>query len=156
MMGSFLTRLLLMVFGYVYPAYECYKTVERHDLEMDQLKFWCQYWILVALLTTCERVGDNILSWLPLYSEVKVALVFYLWHPKTRGTVYIYSSFLRPYLVKHEKEIDLYLLNVRNKAALITTLLWQKALSYGHYTFFEVLQYASSQSAFRSQNNRGK
>ncbi|KAK4477161.1 hypothetical protein RD792_016374 [Penstemon davidsonii] len=146
MLGSLLTRVLLIVLGYVYPAYECYKTVEKHDLSIDQLKFWCQYWILVAVLTLFERVGDYIISWLPLYGEAKIALVLYLWHPKTRGTVYIYGSFLKLYLVKHEKEIDLKLQKMRNKAGIITTLVMQKVLSYGQSRFFEVLQYVSSQS----------
>lgn len=33
-----------MVFGYAYPAYECYKTVEKNKPEIEQLLFWCQYW----------------------------------------------------------------------------------------------------------------
>nr|POE61814.1 hva22-like protein i [Quercus suber] len=63
MMGSFLSRVLLLVFGYAYPAYECSKTVERNKPEMEQLFFWCQYWIIVAMLTVFERVGDTFISW---------------------------------------------------------------------------------------------
>jgi receptor expression-enhancing protein 1/2/3/4 len=33
-----------LVFGYAYPAYECYKTVELNKPEIEQLIFWCQYW----------------------------------------------------------------------------------------------------------------
>ncbi|KAK7827186.1 putative hva22-like protein g [Quercus suber] len=44
MMGSFLSRALLLVFGYAYPAYECFKTVEKNKSEIEQLLFWCQYW----------------------------------------------------------------------------------------------------------------
>ncbi|KAL3515068.1 hypothetical protein ACH5RR_021970 [Cinchona calisaya] len=84
MMGSLLTRLLLMVFGYVYPADECFKSMEKDKPEIDQLLFWCHYWILLALLTTCERVGDLFMSWLPLYGEAKFALCIYLWYPRTR------------------------------------------------------------------------
>ncbi|PQM37674.1 putative HVA22-like protein g [Prunus yedoensis var. nudiflora] len=57
MLGSFLPRVLLMVFGYAYPAYECYKTVEKNKPEIEQLLFWCQYWILVAMLTVLENLG---------------------------------------------------------------------------------------------------
>jgi receptor expression-enhancing protein 1/2/3/4 len=80
-----------LAFGYAYPAYECYKTVELNKPEIVQLTFWCQYWkgvsisyavailtsvnnlpnlglfpvsrILVALLTVLERFGDFIISW---------------------------------------------------------------------------------------------
>ncbi|XP_073306941.1 putative HVA22-like protein g [Primulina huaijiensis] len=155
MMGSFLTRVLLMGLGCVYPAYECYKTVEKHDLEIEQLKFWCQYWIIVALLAVCERVGDNIISWLPLYGEAKLALVLSLWHPKTRATVHFYSSFLRPYVAKHQQEIDLNLAKMKENAAMVANLAWQKALSYGQKRFLEVLQFISYQSAIcRSQTHQ--
>ncbi|KAF0910610.1 hypothetical protein E2562_003042 [Oryza meyeriana var. granulata] len=62
MMGGFLSRVLLLAFGYAYPAYECYKTVELNKPEIEQLIFWCQYWILVALMTVLERFGDFTIS----------------------------------------------------------------------------------------------
>ncbi|GJU23895.1 retrovirus-related pol polyprotein from transposon RE1 [Tanacetum coccineum] len=37
---------LEMVFGYAYPAYECFKSVEKNKPDIEQLRFWCQYWIL--------------------------------------------------------------------------------------------------------------
>lgn len=39
-----------LVFGYAYPAYECYKTVEKNKLEIEQLLFWCQYWYIACTL----------------------------------------------------------------------------------------------------------
>jgi hypothetical protein len=36
-----------MAFGYAYPAYECYKTVEMNKPEIEHLRFWCQYWYVV-------------------------------------------------------------------------------------------------------------
>ncbi|CAK9178425.1 unnamed protein product [Ilex paraguariensis] len=149
MIGSFLTRGLVMVFGYVYPAYECYKTVEMNKPDIEQLRFWCQYWILVAVLTVCERIGDTFVSWVPMYSEAKLAFVIYLWYPKTKGTTYIYDSFFRPYVTKHETEIDRNLLELRTRAGDIAVLYWQKAASYGQTRVFEILQYIASQSTSR-------
>ncbi|KAH6767227.1 hypothetical protein C2S52_018210 [Perilla frutescens var. hirtella] len=116
------TPFIQMVFGYLYPAFECFKLVEKQDLQMDQLKFLCHYW-------------------LPLYNEVKVALILYLWHPRTRGTILIYVSFVRPYMVNHEKKIDLFFMDLSKKIGTITTLLWQKALSYSRQNFFEFTYY---------------
>ncbi|KAK4562449.1 hypothetical protein RGQ29_005084 [Quercus rubra] len=147
MMGSFLSRALLLVFGYAYPAYECFKTVEKNKPEIEQLLFWCQYWIIVAMLTVFERAGETFISWLPLYSEAKLGIFIYLWHPKTKGTSYVYNSFFRPYVAKHEGEIDRTLLELRVKAWDIAILYWQKAVSFGQTRFFEILQYVSSQSA---------
>ncbi|KAA8528736.1 hypothetical protein F0562_036091 [Nyssa sinensis] len=149
MIGSFLTRGLAMVFGYAYPAYECFKTVEKNKPDIEQLRFWCQYWILVAVLTVCERIGDTFISWVPMYSEAKLAFFVYLWYPKTKGTTYVYDSFFRPYIAKHETEIDRNLLELRTRAGDITVLYWQKAASYGQTRIFEILQYVASQSTPR-------
>ncbi|CBI37947.3 unnamed protein product, partial [Vitis vinifera] len=136
-----LTRKL--TFGYAYPAYECFKTVDKNKPEIEQLVLWCQYWVLIALLTICERVSDAFISWLPLYGEAKLALFIYLRYPKTKGTTYIYNSFLRPYLAKHETEIDRNLLELRVKAREIAVVYWQKAVCHGQTMFFKILQYVS-------------
>ncbi|GBG73335.1 hypothetical protein CBR_g13055 [Chara braunii] len=73
-----------MVCGYLYPAYNCYKTVERPRPEPEQLRFWCTYWIIMALLTVLERFSDVFLLWLPMYNEFKLAIIIYLWYPKTK------------------------------------------------------------------------
>lgn len=77
-----------MVLGYAYPAYECYKSVELNKPDIEQLRFWCQYWyishlvysssalvsvlrcnlvsncrVLVAGLTVFERFGDTLVGW---------------------------------------------------------------------------------------------
>ncbi|KAL4280658.1 hypothetical protein GQ457_03G038210 [Hibiscus cannabinus] len=146
MIGSFLSRGLVMVLGYAYPAYECYKTVEMNKPDVEQLRFWCQYWILVAVLTVSERIGDAFVSWVPMYSEAKLAFFIYLWYPKTRGTFYVYDSFFRPYVAKHENEIDHNLSELRTRAGDMAVLYWQRAASYGQTRFFEILQYVASQS----------
>ncbi|CAI0435282.1 unnamed protein product [Linum tenue] len=146
MLGSFLTRGLVLVFGYAYPAYECYKTVELNKPEIEQLRFWCQYWILVAVLTVSERIGDAFISWVPMYSEAKLAFFIYLWYPKTKGTTYVYDSFFRPYVAKHENEIDRNLLELRTRAGDMAILYWQRAASYGQTRVFDILQYVSAQS----------
>ncbi|KAH1244257.1 HVA22-like protein i [Glycine max] len=144
MIGSFITRALVMVFGYAFPAYECYKAVEKNRPEIEQLRFWCQ--ILVAVLSVCERIADAFISWVPMYSEAKLAFVIYLWYPKTKGTTYVYDSFFRPYVAKHETEIDRNLLELRTRAGDIAVLYWQKAASYGQTRIFEILQYVAAQS----------
>ncbi|KAE9456964.1 hypothetical protein C3L33_11141, partial [Rhododendron williamsianum] len=149
MIGSFLTRGLVMAFGYAYPAYECFKTVEMNKPDIEQLRFWCQYWILVAVLTVCERIGDTFVSWVPMYSEAKLAFFIYLWYPRTKGTTYVYDSFFRPYIAKHEPEIDRNLLELRTRAGDIAVVYWQRAASYGQTRVFEILQYVASQSTPR-------
>ncbi|EMS48890.1 hypothetical protein TRIUR3_18673 [Triticum urartu] len=169
--GSFITRALILVLGYAYPAYDCYKTVELNRPEIEQLRFWCQYWILLAMLTVFERVGDNFISWLPMYSEAKLAFIVYLWYPKTQvwfpafcvaltcyvlwlvsnkglfqGTSYVYESFFKPYIAKHESEIDRNLLELRTRASDMAVTYFHKVADYSQSRFHEILQYVASQS----------
>ncbi|EOA21697.1 hypothetical protein CARUB_v10002123mg [Capsella rubella] len=106
MLGDFITRIIILLVGYAYPAYGCYKSVEKKKLEIHELRYWCKYWILVGLLTVFERIGDIIVSWLPLYGEIKIALLIYLWYPKSQGISYVYEVLLCPYMSKHELDID--------------------------------------------------
>ncbi|XP_019443241.1 PREDICTED: putative HVA22-like protein g isoform X2 [Lupinus angustifolius] len=146
MIGSFIIRALVMVLGYAYPAYECYKVVEKNKPEIEQLRFWCQYWILVAVLAVCERIGDAFISWVPMYSEAKLFFFIFLWYPKTKGTKYVYDSFFRPYVAKHEPEIDRSLSELRTWAGDIAVLYWQRAASYGQTRIYDILQFVAAQS----------
>ncbi|KAG7966770.1 hypothetical protein I3843_08G065400 [Carya illinoinensis] len=84
-----------------------------------------------------------------MYSEAKLAFIIYLWYPKTKGTTYVYDSFFRPYLAKHETEIDRNLLELRTRAGDIAVLYWQRAASYGQTRIYDILQYVAAQSTPR-------
>ncbi|BAF10783.1 putative HVA22-like protein g [Oryza sativa Japonica Group] len=146
MAGSFITGALMLILGYAYPAYDCYKTVELNKPEIEKLRFWCQYWILLAVLTVFDRVGDNFVSWLPMYSEAKLAFVVFLWYPKTLGTAYVYESFFKPWIAKYEADIDHNLLELRTRACDMAVLYFQKVSNYGQTRLYEILQYVASQS----------
>merc|ERR1712137_613609 len=100
-------------------------------------------------MTVCERVGDTFISWVPMYCEVKLLFFIYLWHPRMKGTTYVYDSFFKPYLAKHENEIDRNLLELRARAGDYVVLYWQRAASYGQARIFDILQYVASQSTPR-------
>ncbi|KAG7015256.1 HVA22-like protein i, partial [Cucurbita argyrosperma subsp. argyrosperma] len=143
-----------MAFGYVYPAYECYKIVERSPLEILQLLFWCHFWIIVALLTVLEKVGDPLISWLPLYNEAKLAFFVYLWHPKTKGAASMFDFVLRPFIAKHEAKIDHYLVELSLKTADITTLFWHKTTSCSETTLLDLLHNVSSLPTSQTRRNQ--
>ncbi|KAJ7942456.1 HVA22-like protein [Quillaja saponaria] len=137
MLGDFITRCLILLFGYAYPAFECYKTVEKNRVQIEQLRFWCQYWIIVAILTVLEKIGDIFISWLPMYHELKLALFVYLWYPKTKGTGYVYDYVLRPYVAKHETNIDRKILEWRARAWDLAIFYWQNCAQLGQSAFFQ-------------------
>ncbi|XP_016495745.1 putative HVA22-like protein g [Nicotiana tabacum] len=146
MLGNFITSGLVLVLGYAYPAFECFKTVEKNKVEIEELRFWCQYWIIVAALRIFESFGDVFMSWLPMYGEAKLALFIYLWYPKIKGTAYIYETLLKPYVAKYEKDIDRSLLELRAKAWDLAIYYWQNCTELGQAKFLQMLEFIASQS----------
>ncbi|CAI0391350.1 unnamed protein product [Linum tenue] len=146
MLGDFINRCLLLFFGYAYPAFECFKSAEKNKINMEEVIFWCQYWIIVALITVFERFGDFFLSWLPFYGEAKLGFFIWLWYPKTKGTCFMYNNFLKPYVAKHETEIDRKLQEVRARVWDFTIYYWQNCAKLGQSTIFQVLEQLATQS----------
>ncbi|KAK8913672.1 putative HVA22-like protein g [Platanthera zijinensis] len=64
---------------------------------------------------------------MPMYSEAMVVFFLYLWYPKTRGTIYIYETFFRPYEASHETEIYRNLLVLKVRAGDMIFLYCKKA-----------------------------
>ncbi|GAA0172710.1 membrane traffic protein [Lithospermum erythrorhizon] len=103
--------------------------------------------ILVAVITVFERVGDIFISWMPMYGEAKLALFIYMWYPKTKGCGYIYESIVRPYISKHEPDIDRSLQELRARGIDFVIYYWANFSKIAQTKFFEIIQFVASQSA---------
>ncbi|CAN7036655.1 unnamed protein product [Brassica oleracea var. botrytis] len=150
MLGDFITRIIILLVGYAYPAYGCYKCVEKNKPEIQELRHWCKYWILVGILTVLERIGDIIVSWFPLYGEIKIALLVCLWYPKSQGISYVYEKLLCPYMSRHELNIDqgILVLKIRGHTVIVQLL---------QYVYQWTLQiFRNLQQQFDKKNKRLK
>jgi hypothetical protein len=67
---------------------------------------WLTFWIANSFFTVFELALDVLLSGIPLYFEIKIALLVWLVMPRFRGSQKIYRQVIHPYLIKHETEID--------------------------------------------------
>ncbi|XLU46896.1 putative HVA22-like protein g isoform X1 [Arachis ipaensis] len=152
MIGDFLTRLLILIFGYAYPGFECYKTVEKNKVDIEELRFWCKYWTIVALYTIIEKFVDIFFGWLPFYGEAKIFMFVYLWNNKTKGTTVIYETILKPIISRHESDIDRKILELKARAKDYIVFYWQIAAQYGSGAFVQALQYVASQSVRMTAN----
>ncbi|WJX11446.1 hypothetical protein P8452_02061 [Trifolium repens] len=147
MLGDFINRCLILLLGYAYPGFECYKTVEKNRVDIEELRFWCKYWTIVALFTVLEKFLDIFISWLPMYGEMKLVLFVYMWYPKTRGTGFIYETVLRPYVSKHENDIDRTIQEWKARGWDCVIFYWQYFAQFGHTAFLQALQQLASQSS---------
>ncbi|KAF8403352.1 hypothetical protein HHK36_011454 [Tetracentron sinense] len=109
--------------------------------------------IVVAVLTVFERFGDVFVSWLPMYGEMKLAFVIYLWHPKTKGASYVYQTFLRPYIAEHETDIDRKFLELRARVWDLVIQHWQNSADFGQNAFLQIIQYLVAQFSKARNNN---
>lgn len=78
-----------------------------------------------------------------MYSEAKLALIIYLWYPKTKGTRYIYDTLLKPYVSRHEPDIDRSFLEFRTRAFDLAIYYWQNCTELGQAKLFQFLDFAS-------------
>ncbi|KAE8704629.1 HVA22-like protein j [Hibiscus syriacus] len=89
-----------------------------------------------------------------MYGEMKVAMLVYLWYPKTKGTGYVYDTLLRPFMARHETEVDRKIQEIK---ARIWDFIWkycQHFADMGQGKFFEMLQYMATQSLKFKQANQ--
>ncbi|KAM4036657.1 receptor expression-enhancing protein 2 isoform 1-T1 [Anomaloglossus baeobatrachus] len=114
MVSWVISRLVVLLFGTLYPAYSSYKAVKTKNVK-EYVK-WMMYWIVFAFFSTAETLTDIILSWFPFYFELKIAFVIWLLSPYTKGSSVLYRKFVHPTLSSKEKEIDEYIAQARDKS----------------------------------------
>lgn len=114
MVSWIISRIVVLAFGTLYPAYSSYKAVKTKNVK-EYVK-WMMYWIVFALFTTAETATDLLLSWFPFYFELKIAFVIWLLSPYTKGSSVLYRKFVHPTLSNKEKEIDDYIAQAKDRS----------------------------------------
>lgn len=120
MVSALISRIVILVFGTLYPAYASYKAVKTKNVK-EYVK-WMMYWIVFAFFSAVETFADLFVSWIPFYYELKILFVLWLLSPATKGASILYRKFIHPQLAKREKEIDTYLAKASDQgySALLT------------------------------------
>lgn len=136
MLSFIISRLVILIFGTLYPAYASYKAVKTKDIK-EYVK-WMMYWIVFAFFTAGEIFLDVFLSfWFPFYYELKIMFVVWLLCPATKGSNFMYRKFVHPLLSKREKDIDDYLERCKEDGYSAVLKLGSKAVSVATNTFIE-------------------
>lgn len=136
MVSAVISRLVILVFGTLYPAYASYKAVKTKNVK-EYVK-WMMYWIVFALFTCVETFSDILVSfWLPFYYELKILFVLWLLSPATKGSSILYRKFVHPQFMKREQEIDEYITTARDRGYASLVELSSKGLSYATAVLFQ-------------------
>ncbi|KAG8200956.1 hypothetical protein JTE90_020593 [Oedothorax gibbosus] len=139
MISVLLSRLVLLVFGTLYPAYASYKTVKTKNVR-DYVK-WMMYWIVFALYTFIEIFADIFVSfWFPFYYELKILFVLWLICPATRGSTYIFRKIINPQLSKHEQELDTHIASLWDHGYDVMRKIGSQGLDYLGHILIDLLR----------------
>lgn len=96
---------LCNLIGFVYPAYASIKAIESAAKEDDTK--WLMYWTAYSLFGILEFFSDQLLFWIPLYTLTKCLILIWLMVPgKNGGSNVVYYKVLRPFVIKHQDNID--------------------------------------------------
>ncbi|GFR49706.1 hypothetical protein Agub_g11859 [Astrephomene gubernaculifera] len=104
MLSFSLTYYLCLFAELFYPTYMSLKAIQS-TTKLDDTQ-WLTYWVVYAFLSTFESVGMFLLSWIPLYYEIKLLFVVWLIAPQTQGARKIYEEYIVPLLKKYGDKID--------------------------------------------------
>uniref|UniRef100_A0A1A9X130 Receptor expression-enhancing protein n=1 Tax=Glossina brevipalpis TaxID=37001 RepID=A0A1A9X130_9MUSC len=104
MISPTISRLVVLFFGTLHPAYASYKVVRTK--KVGEYVEWMMYWIVYALFNCFEAFTDTFLSRISFYYELKVAVVLWLFLPGIKGSSTLYRNYILPTLARHEQKID--------------------------------------------------
>ncbi|KAL1301867.1 hypothetical protein AAFC00_006049 [Neodothiora populina] len=103
-MFGIVADLLTTVTSVCFPVYASYKALRTSD--PAQLTPWLMYWTTLSLFMATESFFHPIISWFPFYSWIRFGTHLYLVMPGQQGSVYLYQTYIHPFLAHHEREID--------------------------------------------------
>ncbi|PHU15633.1 HVA22-like protein d [Capsicum chinense] len=81
----------------LYPLYASVVAIESTSKLDDEQ--WLAYWILYSFLTLMEMLLQPMLQWIPIWYDLKLAMVAWLVLPQFRGAAFIYEKFVREKLI---------------------------------------------------------
>lgn len=91
--------------GFLYPAYASVKAIESKEKDDDTK--WLTYWVTYSFFSLIEFFTDIFLFWIPFYWFFKCVFLVYCMAPtQWNGSVTIYNRIIRPFILKHQRQID--------------------------------------------------
>ncbi|XP_054167176.1 uncharacterized protein LOC128964573 [Oppia nitens] len=142
MIGHYLSRLTILFFGTLFPAYSSYKAVKNRDIK--EYSRWMMYWIVFAIFSFIEVFSDIFIGfWLPFYYELKIVFILWLMSPYGNGSKILYLHLVHPQLTTHEQTIDLYIDSAKRMGITSVWNLWTKVTEFANRSliyFFQIAQ----------------
>ncbi|KAH9043639.1 hypothetical protein EDB85DRAFT_2285020 [Lactarius pseudohatsudake] len=126
-------------FVFLLPAYSTFKALKQRPLNEREVEKVACYWTVVGTLVAFEYTAEWLLSWFPFYWETKTLFLLFLSQFEARasfqihlgrllrwailtlspfaqqGSTHIYKSYLEPFFVQNENDIDATIASARDE-----------------------------------------
>ncbi len=96
--------ILTNIIGVAYPAFMSFVALESEGEDDDKL--WLTYWVVFGCFSIADQFAGIILSLIPFYYVLKVAMLIWMFHPSTQGAITLYDNFLLPYVKQYQGRIQ--------------------------------------------------
>mmetsp|Transcript_56338 Transcript_56338/g.131962 ORF Transcript_56338/g.131962 Transcript_56338/m.131962 type:complete len:123 (-) Transcript_56338:262-630(-) len=99
MIGWYISKVLCVAVGVLYPAYMSVKAIKSPTKDDDTQ--WLSYWVIFGMFSFLEFFLDLILQWVPLYHEAKLVFLIWLAIPTFKGALKLWND--------HNQKVDQYI-----------------------------------------------
>ncbi|KIM47844.1 hypothetical protein M413DRAFT_22437 [Hebeloma cylindrosporum] len=106
MFMSTISRVLCAWFAFLLPCYATFKALSHRPISEPDLHKWAMYWAVIGAFVAFEYLAEWLISWLPFYWEIKTIFLLFLSLPQTQGSTYVYNTYLQPFLLRNETDLD--------------------------------------------------
>jgi receptor expression-enhancing protein 5/6 len=121
--------LITDLIGMFYPMYMSFKALESKGGDDDKL--WLTYWVIYAIYKVLDDWSSLLFFWVPFYYPIKLAFLIFLFAPQTKGAIKLYDSVIRPFMVKHQKDIEAGITKIGEAASIASQAAKEEALRRG-------------------------
>ncbi|GAB7361975.1 hypothetical protein MBLNU230_g2012t1 [Neophaeotheca triangularis] len=132
-MFGFIADILTSVTSILFPIFASYKALRTND--PSDLAPWLMYWTTLSLFLLVENQFYFILYWVPFYSWIRLGIHLYLVLPGQQGCVFIYRTYLHPFLADHERQIDNMISDAHDRAKSAGLDMAKNAVDYVKVNF---------------------
>ena len=136
-MGNWLTRFPNTCIGVLWPAYMTYKSLAGREsgptgaAAVAEHSRWLRYWVMYGMMSVAEGPCDVFLNIVPGYAMAKLALLYWMAHPQTKGSEWMYDNVARDVLKRNEAQVDAFAVQVRAQLTALFNAAFKRGIAHG-------------------------
>lgn len=112
----------------LFPIFASYKALRTSD--PAQLTPWLMYWVVLSIALLVESTFSFVLSWIPFYAWLRLFGHLYLVLPGKQGATQLYQTYVHPFLMEHESDIDIFITSAHDRARAAGWQYLQQAIEW--------------------------